>query len=120
MGGASVLAAPAWHLLIFAPHPSGAKHPGAGPGGARVFLLHNRCGVGQVLLGRDRPTLSRVPCWHRWPRPTEEAAEALSLPGALPGNHQARGSDWRLSERGWGRGRGASCEEEGEEEGDEA
>lgn len=52
--------------------------------------------------------------------PHRGSCEALSLPASLPGNHQARGSDWRRRERGQGRGRGASCEVDGEWEGKEA
>ena len=34
--------------------------------------------VRQVQRGGDPPTLCSVAGWHRWPRPTEEAAEAFS------------------------------------------
>lgn len=113
--GLAPRAAPARHLLIFACHPPGRSAPRRWPWWGRGALSNNSCPcpVGQVQRGGHPPTLSSVPCWHRWPRPPEEAAEALSLPGALPGNRRARGSDWRRSERG--RGRGASCEGEGEE-----
>lgn len=85
----------AWHLLIFAT-PPGAQHTQA------LALVGQRCSPLMIPARSCKfsgegtlPPFSASCAGIAGPAPTEEAAEALSLPGSVAGN---RARDWRHSE----------------------